>query len=87
MCCCSYPNNDMNAGLGPKPTTFSVSAPAAIAAAVRACRRCHCLAAVPAGADSLTCCVQGTRALDFVLKNRGLIDKTLLFDIELVRVS
>ncbi|KAK9785766.1 hypothetical protein WJX73_009354 [Symbiochloris irregularis] len=28
----------------------------------------------------------GQRALDFVLKNQGLIDKTLLFDIELVRV-
>ena len=31
-------------------------------------------------------CLQGRRALDFVLKNQGLIDKTLLFDIELVRV-
>ena len=29
---------------------------------------------------------QGQRALDFVLKNQGLIDKTLLFDVELVRV-
>lgn len=29
----------------------------------------------------------GQRALDFVLKNNGLIDKTLLFDIELVRIS
>ncbi|KAJ6797746.1 peptidyl-prolyl cis-trans isomerase FKBP19, chloroplastic isoform X1 [Iris pallida] len=28
----------------------------------------------------------GQRALDFVLKNQGLIDKTLLFDIELVKV-
>eukprot|EP00898_Chlorokybus_atmophyticus_P006805 jgi/Chlat1/7125/Chrsp57S06798 len=28
----------------------------------------------------------GKRALDFVLKNAGLIDKTLLFDIELLRV-
>ena len=29
----------------------------------------------------------GQRALDFVLKNQGLIDKTLLFDIELLRVN
>ena len=32
-------------------------------------------------------CLQGQRALDFVLRNQGLIDKTLLFDIELVKVS
>ena len=30
---------------------------------------------------------QGQRALDFVLRNQGLIDKTLLFDIELVNVQ
>jgi hypothetical protein len=30
---------------------------------------------------------QGQRALDFVLRNQGLIDKTLMFDIELVKVS
>jgi hypothetical protein len=30
---------------------------------------------------------QGERALDFVLSNRGMIDKTLLFDIELLRVD
>lgn len=29
----------------------------------------------------------GQRALDFVLRNQGLIDKTLLFDIELMRVQ
>ncbi|CAK9164919.1 unnamed protein product [Ilex paraguariensis] len=28
----------------------------------------------------------GQRALDFVLRNQGLIDKTLLFDIELVKI-
>ncbi|GMH45436.1 hypothetical protein BSKO_13393 [Bryopsis sp. KO-2023] len=28
----------------------------------------------------------GKRALDFVLKNQGLIDKTLLFDIEVIRI-
>eukprot|EP00252_Welwitschia_mirabilis_P013596 TRINITY_DN2990_c0_g1_i3.p1 TRINITY_DN2990_c0_g1~~TRINITY_DN2990_c0_g1_i3.p1 ORF type:complete len:151 (+),score=26.64 TRINITY_DN2990_c0_g1_i3:442-894(+) len=28
----------------------------------------------------------GQRALDFVLKNQGLIDKTLLFDIELIKI-
>ena len=31
--------------------------------------------------------MQGRRALDFVLKNQGLIDKTLLFDIELIKVD
>ena len=31
--------------------------------------------------------VQGERALDFVLHNQGMIDKTLLFDIELVRIG
>jgi hypothetical protein len=31
--------------------------------------------------------VQGQRALDFVLSNKGMIDKTLLFDIELMRVQ
>jgi FKBP-type peptidyl-prolyl cis-trans isomerase len=29
----------------------------------------------------------GERALDFVLSNRGMIDKTLLFDIELLRIQ
>lgn len=29
----------------------------------------------------------GERALDFVLNNRGMIDKTLLFDIELIRLQ
>ncbi|KAF6169756.1 hypothetical protein GIB67_004148 [Kingdonia uniflora] len=29
----------------------------------------------------------GQRALDFVLRNQGLIDKTLLFDIELVKIN
>lgn len=32
------------------------------------------------------CSLQGQRALDFVLRNQGLIDKTLLFDIELIKV-
>jgi hypothetical protein len=29
----------------------------------------------------------GERALGFVLENEGMIDKTLLFDIELIRVD
>lgn len=29
----------------------------------------------------------GQRALDFVLKNKGMIDKTLMFDIEVIRIS
>ena len=32
------------------------------------------------------CLPQGQRALDFVLGNQGLIDKTLLFDIELLKI-
>ena len=32
------------------------------------------------------CLLQGQRALDFVLRNQGLIDKTLLFDIELLKI-
>jgi hypothetical protein len=31
-------------------------------------------------------CLQGKRTLDFVLKNQGMIDKTLLFDIELMKI-
>lgn len=37
----------------------------------------------------LQCCnaaCQGERALGFVLGNQGMIDKTLLFDIELMRI-
>ena len=30
---------------------------------------------------------QGKRALSFVLKNQGMIDKTLMFDIELLRLN
>jgi hypothetical protein len=33
------------------------------------------------------CVLQGERTLSFVLGNRGLIDKTLLFDIDLIRVQ
>jgi hypothetical protein len=29
----------------------------------------------------------GERALDFVLKNQGLVDKTLLINVELIRVD
>ncbi len=36
---------------------------------------------------TLFCCTQGERALAFVMENRGMVDKTLLFDIELVRVD
>lgn len=35
----------------------------------------------------MRCCdVQGKRTLDFVLKNQGMIDKTLLIDIELLKI-
>ncbi len=37
--------------------------------------------------DSFFVMDQGQRALDFVLRNQGLIDKTLLFDIELLKVA
>jgi hypothetical protein len=30
---------------------------------------------------------QGKRALSFVLKNQGMIDKTLMFDIELLKLN
>jgi hypothetical protein len=30
--------------------------------------------------------LQGQRTLDFVLKNQGMIDKTLLIDIELLKI-
>ena len=36
---------------------------------------------------AVACDMQGRRALDFVLKNQGLIDKTLLFDVELMRIN
>lgn len=29
----------------------------------------------------------GQRTLDFVLKNRGYVDKTLLFDLEVIRID
>lgn len=31
--------------------------------------------------------LQGERALSFVLRNQGMIDKTLLFDIDLIRIQ
>ena len=31
--------------------------------------------------------LQGNRTLDFVLKSKGFIDKTLLIDIELLKVA
>ena len=39
------------------------------------------------GFDNCLITMQGQRALDFVLRNQGLIDKTLLFDIELVNIA
>jgi hypothetical protein len=35
---------------------------------------------------TLLCYVQGQRTLDFVLKSKGFIDKTLLIDIELLKI-
>ena len=43
--------------------------------------------AVCTATQAVACGLQGRRALDFVLKNQGLIDKTLLFDIELMRIN
>jgi hypothetical protein len=31
--------------------------------------------------------VQGQRTLDFVLKNEGFIDKTLLIDVEILKIT
>jgi hypothetical protein len=42
------------------------------------CRITYCVLCLP---------VQGERALGFVLGNKGMIDKTLLFDIELLRLQ
>ena len=52
-------------------------------------RTCSCKLGLssPRGILLMPVILQGQRALDFVLKNKGLIDKTLLFDIELVRVG
>ena len=60
---------------------MSSEVPNALATAVHiVCRSClHCV--------KRDAHLQGRRALDFVLKNQGLIDKTLLFDIELIRVN
>lgn len=72
-----YPENDFNKS-GPRPTTFSVFVVFAVYIAYILCKF---------SSSALHECVpQGQRALDFVLKNQGLIDKTLLFDIELLKV-
>lgn len=84
-----YPENDYNKS-GPRPTTFSVrqvfpSIPFPM-------RFSHHVEYVfpTAGASyclvTFQCVSQGQRALDFVLRNQGLIDKTLLFDIELLKI-
>ena len=66
-----YPDNDYNK-LGPRPTTFSVKH---LPCQVCLNRVLH-----------LMFVLQGQRALDFFLRNQGLIDKTLLFDIELLKI-
>jgi len=72
-----YPDNDYNK-LGPKPTTFSVKhLPDFRSYPCQVCSN-H--------VQHLTFVLQGQRALDFVLRNQGLIDKTLLFDIELLKI-
>lgn len=48
---------------------------------------CTCYGSWPSATKAVEYDVQGRRALDFVLKNQGLIDKTLLFDIELMRIN
>lgn len=72
-----YPENDFNKR-GPRPTTFSVMLESSL-----------CNSHVQLHILSLrnnTDVSQGQRALDFVLRNQGLIDKTLLFDIELLKI-
>ena len=72
-----YPDSDYNK-LGPKPTTFSVKhLPDFKSYRCQVCSN-H--------VQHLTFVLQGQRALDFVLRNQGLIDKTLLFDIELLKI-
>ena len=46
-----------------------------------------CMHVDASATQAVVCALQGRRALDFVLKNQGLIDKTLLFDIELMRIN
>ena len=87
-----YPDNDMNKK-GPKPTTFSVRIRTH---ALWNDRWMHLLLEKNgriwyiqnrAGTDRAALrALQGQRALDFVLKNQGLIDKTLLIDVELVKI-
>ncbi|XP_016194803.1 peptidyl-prolyl cis-trans isomerase FKBP19, chloroplastic isoform X5 [Arachis ipaensis] len=66
-----YPDNDFNKS-GPRPTTFSVILTS--------------LDQSPSLSTLIMMQLQGQRALDFVLRNQGLIDKTLLFDIELLKI-
>ena len=73
-----YPDNDFNK-MGPRPTTFSVE----IFFSSSGVEWALCMELLNEGAY---CMLQGQRALDFVLRNQGLIDKTLLFDIELLKI-
>lgn len=54
-----------------------------LAACFVCCLPCACHSP---GLGCMVCCAAGQRALSFVLGNRGLIDKTLLFDVELMAV-
>ena len=82
-----YPNGDFNK-VGPAPTTFSASEWGFMWIHVllggRAFRGRLPPAPRLAGATQHP---QGKRALSFVLKNQGMIDKTLLFDVELLKVG
>lgn len=72
-----YPENDYNKG-GPRPMTFSVRVELSLVVFSNFVNQVW----------EMQCkfSLQGQRALDFVLKNQGLIDKTLLFDIELMKI-
>jgi hypothetical protein len=71
-----YPEKDHNKS-GPRPKTFSVM-PCKISSA--------CIALIYDSKMINDCVWQGQRALNFVLRNQELIDKTLLFDNELLKI-
>jgi hypothetical protein len=94
-----YPDNNYRKQ-GPKPTTFSVRCAGFVhrAASSHEQGAYNNVTAAIIGAllvadgwSAFLCYLpawlQGERALGFVLENQGMIDKTLLFDIELERIQ
>jgi hypothetical protein len=93
-----YPDGDFNR-VGPKPSTFSVREGGG-GERGRAQQRggerpppslpsltLSSFTSAPIHPRCTHATTQGKRALSFVLKNQGMIDKTLMFDVELLRLS